>query len=141
MAQTTPTQTKLDDYILDTLLRDLTGHDHRPAAFLTYLWLAGEQTRRRSAITISYQELAENTGLPPAQSKPRSVGSSAENSSAPLRPMSQRSPATRFSFRGATGHNPANTPATSLETRQPVTAHPARQTCCKRPDRHFPVPY
>jgi hypothetical protein len=63
MAQTTPTQTKLDDYILDTLLRDLTGHDHRPAAFLTYLWLAGEQSRRKRPTTISYQELAENTGL------------------------------------------------------------------------------
>jgi hypothetical protein len=57
------TQIKLDDYILDTLLRDLTGHDRRPAAFLVYLWLAGEQSRRKSAVTISYQTLAENTGL------------------------------------------------------------------------------
>jgi hypothetical protein len=56
-------QIKLDDYILDTLLRDLTGHDRKPAAFLVYLWLAGEQTRRKSPVTISYQELAENTGL------------------------------------------------------------------------------
>ncbi len=56
-------QIKLDDYILDTLLRDLTGHDRRPAAFLVYLWLAGEQARRRRSIAISYQELAENTGL------------------------------------------------------------------------------
>jgi hypothetical protein len=56
-------QTKLDDYILDTLLRDLTGHDRKPAAFLVYLWLVGEQTRRKFAVTISYQELAENTGL------------------------------------------------------------------------------
>ena len=56
-------QIKLDDYILDTLLRDLTGHDRKPAAFLVYLWLAGEQTRRKFAVTISYQELAENTGL------------------------------------------------------------------------------
>jgi len=56
-------QTKLDDYILDTLLRDLVGHDRKPAAFLVYLWLAGEQSRRRSTVTISYQELAENTGL------------------------------------------------------------------------------
>jgi hypothetical protein len=56
-------QIKLDDYILDTLLRDLTGHDRRPAAFLVYLWLAGEQTRRKSPVAISYQELAENTGL------------------------------------------------------------------------------
>jgi len=56
-------QIKLDDYILDTLLRDLTGHDRKPAAFLVYLWLAGEQARRKEAIPISYQELSENTGL------------------------------------------------------------------------------
>ena len=56
-------QIKLDDYILDTLLRDLVGHDRKPAAFLVYLWLAGEQSRRRSTVAISYQELAENTGL------------------------------------------------------------------------------
>jgi len=59
----TAPQTKLDDYILDTLLRDLVGHDRKPAAFLVYLWLAGEQSRRKSAVAISYQELAENTGL------------------------------------------------------------------------------
>ena len=56
-------QIKLDDYILDTLLRDLTGHDRKPAAFLVYLWLTGEQSRRRQPVAISYQELAENTGL------------------------------------------------------------------------------
>ena len=54
---------RIDDYILDTLLRDLTGHDRKPAAFLVYLWLAGEQTRRRSPVAISYIELAQNTGL------------------------------------------------------------------------------
>jgi len=54
---------QIDDYILDTLLRDLTGHDRRPAAFLVYLWLVGEQARRKKAVSISYQELAENTGL------------------------------------------------------------------------------
>ena len=54
---------KLDDYTLDTLLRDLTGHDRKPAAFLVYLWLAGEQSRRKSTVAISYQDLAENTGL------------------------------------------------------------------------------
>jgi hypothetical protein len=56
-------QIKLDDYILDTLLRDLTGHDRKPAAFLVYLWLTGEQSRRKHPVAISYQELAENTGL------------------------------------------------------------------------------
>lgn len=54
---------QIDDYILDTLLRDLTGHDRKPAAFLVYLWLTGEQSRRKQAVCISYQELAENTGL------------------------------------------------------------------------------
>ena len=58
-----PAKIKLDGYILDTLLRDLTGHDRKPAAFLVYLWLAGEQSRHKAPITISYQELAENTGL------------------------------------------------------------------------------
>jgi hypothetical protein len=58
-----PSQIKLDDYILDALLRDLTGHDRKPAAFLVYLWLAGEQSRQKSSVAISYQELAENTGL------------------------------------------------------------------------------
>jgi hypothetical protein len=56
-------QIPIDDYVLDTLLRDLTGHDRKPAAFLVYLWLAGEQTRRRFPVAISYIELAQNTGL------------------------------------------------------------------------------
>jgi hypothetical protein len=58
----TPTVT-LDLYILDTLLRDLTDHDRKPAAFLVYLWLAGEQSRRGEPVAVSYQELAESTGL------------------------------------------------------------------------------
>jgi hypothetical protein len=53
----------IDDYILDTLLRDLTGHDRKPAAFLVYLWLTGEQSRQQSPVAISYIELAQNTGL------------------------------------------------------------------------------
>ena len=54
---------QIDDYILDTLMRDLVGHDHRPAAYLVYVWLSGEQKRRTGALRISFQELAENTGL------------------------------------------------------------------------------
>ena len=57
------TTTQIDDYILDVLLRDLTGHDRKPAAFLVYLWLAGEQSRTKKPVTISFQTLAENTGL------------------------------------------------------------------------------
>ena len=53
----------IDDYILDTLMRDLVGHDHRPAAYLVYVWLCGEQHRRPDPLRISFQELAESTGL------------------------------------------------------------------------------
>jgi aryl-alcohol dehydrogenase-like predicted oxidoreductase len=54
---------KLDDYVLDTLMRDLVGHDRRSASFLVYLWLTAEQQRRRSAVSISYSDLAESVGV------------------------------------------------------------------------------
>jgi len=54
---------KLDDYVLDGLMRDLVGHDRRPASFLVYIWLAAEQQRRRKPVIISYRELAESTGI------------------------------------------------------------------------------
>ena len=53
----------LDDYVVDVLMRDLVGHDRRPAGFLVYLWLAAEQARRDTPVQISYQELAESVGL------------------------------------------------------------------------------
>ena len=53
----------IDNYIIDVLMRDLVGHDHRPVSFLVYLWLATEQSRRGAAVQISYQELAENIGV------------------------------------------------------------------------------
>lgn len=54
---------EIDPYLLDTLMRDLVGHDHRSAAYLVYLWLWGERVRRNEDPRISFQELAENTGL------------------------------------------------------------------------------
>jgi hypothetical protein len=54
---------KLDDYVLDSLMRDLVGHDRRPACFLVYLWLAGEQQRRKRSVSISYSDLAESVGV------------------------------------------------------------------------------
>lgn len=53
----------LDDYVVDVLMRDLVGHDRRPASFLVYLWLAAEQARRQDAVQVSYQELAESVGV------------------------------------------------------------------------------
>jgi hypothetical protein len=52
-----------DEYVTDTLMRDLVGHDKRPVSFLVYLWLAAEQQRRDEAVQISYNELAESIGV------------------------------------------------------------------------------
>ena len=53
-------QYTLDAYVLDTLMRDLVGHDHRASAFLVYLALSalGENRPR-----LSHAQLAERTGL------------------------------------------------------------------------------
>ena len=54
----------VDAYILDTLLRDLAGHDHSPSAFLVYLQLWNQTLgRRKRSIAISLQTLAHLTGL------------------------------------------------------------------------------
>ena len=53
----------VDDYVVDVLMRDLVGHDRRPACFLVYLWLAVEQGRRGGAVEISYREIAEGIGV------------------------------------------------------------------------------
>lgn len=52
-----------DDYVIDVLMRDLVGHDRKPACFLIYLWLAAEQSRMRQSVQVSYQQLAEAIGL------------------------------------------------------------------------------
>lgn len=53
----------LDDYVVDTLMRDLAGHDRRPVSFLVYLWLAVEQQRQGKPVSVSYQQLAESIGI------------------------------------------------------------------------------
>ena len=53
----------LDDYIIDVLMRDLVGHDRKPAGFLVYLWLAAEQARRHAEVRVSYEEMAEAIGI------------------------------------------------------------------------------
>ena len=53
----------LDDYVVETLLPDLAGHDRAPSAFLVYLrlWhLAGGPGRKAQA---SLSTLAVETGL------------------------------------------------------------------------------
>jgi hypothetical protein len=53
----------IDDYVIDTLMRDLVSHDHMPAAFLVYLWIAAEQERRSGEVQVSYREMAESIGI------------------------------------------------------------------------------
>ena len=55
---------KIDPYLFDTLMRDLTGHSRSAAAFLVYLQLY-RQTHglNRTAAALSYAMLAESTGL------------------------------------------------------------------------------
>ena len=55
---------RVDSYVSDVLLRDLTGHDHSPAAFVVYLLLwrrtIGERKKR---VRLSHREISEETGL------------------------------------------------------------------------------
>ncbi len=51
----------LDRYVLDTLMRDLVGHDRRTSAFLVYLRLTAAEADGHAA--LSYAQLAESTGL------------------------------------------------------------------------------
>ncbi len=53
----------LDDYIIDTLMRDLVGHDRKPVSFLVYLWIASEQAKTRAEVRLSYQQVAESVGI------------------------------------------------------------------------------
>lgn len=54
----------IDAYVLDTLMRDLVGHDRSPSAFIVYLWLwrrtVGED---RARVGASLQTIATETGL------------------------------------------------------------------------------
>jgi len=55
---------ELDPYVVFTLMRDLTGHDKKPSAFLVFLYLwslarGSSQTR----ISISYQDLSDAIGI------------------------------------------------------------------------------
>ena len=54
----------IDDYVLDVLMRDLIGHDQKPAAYLVYLHLYGQGARSRwKPVPTSLRMIAEATGL------------------------------------------------------------------------------
>jgi DNA-binding GntR family transcriptional regulator len=55
---------KLDDYVLDVLMRDLVGHDRLPSAYLVYLHLWSQSLgRRMKTVRLSHQMVADATGL------------------------------------------------------------------------------
>jgi DNA-binding transcriptional MocR family regulator len=54
----------IDDYVLDVLMRDLIGHDQKPAAYLIYLYLYGQAARNKwKPVSASLRMLADATGL------------------------------------------------------------------------------
>ncbi len=54
----------IDDYVLDVLMRDLIGHDQKPAAFVVYLHLYGQAARNKwRHISASVRTIADATGL------------------------------------------------------------------------------
>src|SRR5437588_4123267 len=54
----------VDAYVMDVLLRDVVGHDKRPAAFLVYLYLYAAAARSRwRPVAASLRDIAEATGL------------------------------------------------------------------------------
>ena len=54
----------IDDYVLDVLMRDLIGHDQKPAAYLVYLYLYREAARNKwRRIRASVRMIADATGL------------------------------------------------------------------------------
>lgn len=54
----------VDDYVFDVLMRDLIGHDQKPAAYLVYLHLYSQLARNKwRPIAASTRAIADATGL------------------------------------------------------------------------------
>jgi hypothetical protein len=54
----------IDRYIVETLMRDLVGHDRQPSAYLVYVFLWHETHGRKLATTqIALIDIAEGVGL------------------------------------------------------------------------------
>lgn len=57
-------RTPVASYVLDTLMRDLIGHDRSPASFLVYLFLWHRaRGSERGRVAASLQDIAEETVL------------------------------------------------------------------------------
>lgn len=57
-------QIPVDAYILDTLMRDLVGHDREPSAFIVYMLLWRRIISSQGGhVHLSHESVAEATGL------------------------------------------------------------------------------
>ena len=52
---------EMDRYVVDTLMRDLVGHDRSPSTFIVYLAIHSAAAEGRAL--FSYQAMADLTGL------------------------------------------------------------------------------
>ena len=55
---------QVDEYVFDTLMADLIGHDRQPSAFIVYLrlWRLTNGGKKKSA-PLSLRDLSDQTGL------------------------------------------------------------------------------
>ncbi|MEY4096246.1 MAG: hypothetical protein RLZZ53_3445 [Acidobacteriota bacterium] len=54
----------IDRYILETLMRDLVGHDRQPSAYLVYVFLWHEtHGRKLPTIQLALIDIAEGVGI------------------------------------------------------------------------------
>ena len=59
-----PDTVAIDRYILDTLMRDLVGHDRQPSAYLVYVFLWHDTHGRKQPTTqVALIDIAEGVGL------------------------------------------------------------------------------
>jgi hypothetical protein len=54
----------LDAYVVDTLMRDLVGHDRQPSAFLVYLYFwRHTHADNKATVQVALLDIADATGL------------------------------------------------------------------------------
>ncbi|HUQ86279.1 MAG TPA: hypothetical protein VM096_01900 [Vicinamibacterales bacterium] len=59
-----PETMPIDIYIVDTLMRDLVGHDRQPSAYLVYVFLWHEtHGKKKSTVQMALIDIAEGVGL------------------------------------------------------------------------------
>lgn len=55
---------RIDEYVFESLMGDLIGHDRMPSAFVVYLYLYWRASGVRArSVKASHQQIADDTGL------------------------------------------------------------------------------